>query len=173
MLFISQALLASVLPLLASASPAVIVEPRQQANRITLNPAQKYQTIDGFGCSAAFQRANTLMRLPEPKRTEVLDLLFNTTSGAGLSIVRNGIGSSQDSSRDYMNTILPKAPSSPSGEAVYSWDGKDSGQLWFSQQAVCTCFIIVLLSWLFFFFLCVCVCVSIFQLTIYDRLSVA
>lgn len=38
------------------------------------------------------------------KQRYLLDLLFNTTSGAGLSIVRNGIGSSPDSSSDHMNT---------------------------------------------------------------------
>lgn len=38
------------------------------------------------------------------KQRYLLDLLFNTTSGAGLSIIRNGIGSSPDSSSDHMNT---------------------------------------------------------------------
>lgn len=54
------------------------------------------------------------MRLvSEPKRTEVLDLLFNTTTGAGFTIVRNGIGSSPSSNSDWMNTFLPVSPGKP------------------------------------------------------------
>lgn len=117
-----------------SASPAVY--PRQSSQKVTIDTTKKYQTIDGFGFSGAFQRANLIVNLKEPKQSEVLNLLFNTTSGAGFSIVRNGIGSSQDSSKDFMNTILPKCPSTPDGTPDYKWDGKDSGQLFLSQQAV-------------------------------------
>ncbi|KAF2689782.1 glycoside hydrolase family 30 protein [Lentithecium fluviatile CBS 122367] len=122
-------------PLLASAAPSSL-ETRQSVQKVTVNPATKYQPIDGFGFSAAFQRANLIVNLKEPKQSEVLNLLFNTTSGAGFSIVRNGIGSSKDSQKDYMNTILPTCPSSPSGTPDYKWDGKDSGQLFLSQKAV-------------------------------------
>ncbi|KAF2648834.1 glycoside hydrolase family 30 protein [Lophiostoma macrostomum CBS 122681] len=106
------------------------------AQKVTIDLAKKYQTMDGFGFSGAFQRANLIVNLQEPKQTEVLNLLFNTTSGAGFSILRNGVGSSKDSSKDYMNTILPNCPSAPDGTPEYKWDGKDSGQLWLSQQAV-------------------------------------
>jgi O-glycosyl hydrolase len=120
----------------ATASAAPSLEPRQAVQKVTVNLGTKYQTMDGFGFSAAFQRANLIVNLKEPKQSEVLNLLFNTTTGAGFSIVRNGIGSSQDSSRDYMNTILPKCPSSATGDPEYKWDGKDSGQLFLSQKAV-------------------------------------
>ncbi|PSN61176.1 glycoside hydrolase [Corynespora cassiicola Philippines] len=109
---------------------------RQSVQTITIDTTKAYQTIDGFGFSAAFQRANLIVNLKEPKQSEVLDLLFNITSGAGFSIVRNGIGSSKDSSRDWMNTHLPNCPASPAAEPDYKWDGKDSGQLWLSQKAV-------------------------------------
>lgn len=69
-------------PLLASAAPSN-VEVRQSVQKVTVNPATKYQTMDGFGFSAAFQRANLIVNLKEPKQTEVLNLLFNTTTGAG------------------------------------------------------------------------------------------
>jgi O-glycosyl hydrolase len=101
-----------------------------------VNVNQKFQEIDGFGFSEAFQRANGIVNLPEPKRTQVVDLLFNTTTGAGFTILRNGIGSSTSSQNDWMNTFLPTSPGSPSGTPNYQWDGKDSGQLWVSQQAV-------------------------------------
>ena len=52
------------------------------------------------------------------------------------AILRNGIGSSKDSSKDFMNTILPTCPSTPSDTPDYKWDGKDSGQLYLSQKAL-------------------------------------
>ncbi|RYP22518.1 hypothetical protein DL765_001576 [Monosporascus sp. GIB2] len=124
---------AAVLPFCAIASA---IGPRQ-ANRIAVNVNRKYQTTDGFGFSEAFQRAYNIYNLPEPKRTEVLDLLFNKTTGPGFTILRNGIGSSPSSQNDWMNTILPVSPGKPTGPPkYYVWDGKDSGRFWVSQQAV-------------------------------------
>lgn len=122
-------------PLLASAASLEV----RQSQRVTVDLTKKYQTIDGFGFSGAFQRANLIVNLQAPKQREVLDLLFNTTTGAGFSIVRNGIGSTPNSNNDYMNTILPKCPSTPAEVTInysgYVWDGKDSGQLFLSQRA--------------------------------------
>jgi hypothetical protein len=116
----------------SSFSPLVETE----AVTVTVNLTEQYQSIDGFGFSEAFQRAYNIYNLTEPKRSQLVDLLFNLSTGAGFSIVRNGIGSSPNSSNDWMNTIEPVGPSSPAGNASYIWDGKDSGQLWLSQQAV-------------------------------------
>ncbi|KAK0652117.1 putative cellulose hydrolase [Cercophora newfieldiana] len=127
------------IPLLAAPALALSVSPRQAPSplqTLTVNPLEKFQTIDGFGFSEAFQRAYTIYNLAEPKRSRLIDLLFNTTSGAGFSILRNGIGSSPNSSLDWMNTILPKGPASPGEKPDYVWDNNDSGQLWVSQQAV-------------------------------------
>lgn len=121
---------------LAAATPAGPLERRQSGTKLTVNVGQRYQTIDGFGFSEAFQRANGIVNLAEPKRQQVVDLLFNTTTGAGFTILRNGIGSSPDSRNDYMNTIVPKSPGGPNAAPNYVWDKKDSGQLWVSQQAV-------------------------------------
>ncbi|KAI1451551.1 glycoside hydrolase family 30 protein [Annulohypoxylon moriforme] len=128
--------LAGALPL-ASAVPSWLpVNRRQAGSTITVDLSKTYQTIDGFGCSFAFQRANLITNMSDKtKQRELLDLLFNTTSGAGLSIIRNGIGSSPDSSSDHMNTFAPKDPGGPTAEPNYTWDGKDSGQLWLSQEA--------------------------------------
>lgn len=105
---------------------------------LTLNTAQTYQSVTGFGFSEAFQRAYNIINLPEPQRSDLVDLLFNTTAGAGagFSILRNGLGSSPNSSQDFMNTIEPMSPGAPGNTPVYLFDGKDSGQLWVSQQAV-------------------------------------
>jgi O-glycosyl hydrolase len=124
------------MPLLTS---AMVLELRQAQQKVTIDLTKKYQTMDGFGISGAFQRANLIVNLQQPKQREVLDLLFNTTTGAGFSIVRNGIGSTPNSNNDYMNTILPNCPSTPAEVTVnysgYVWDGKDSGQLFLSQRA--------------------------------------
>lgn len=124
-----------VLPL-ATANP---LSARQSSSTLTVNLNQKYQEIDGFGFSEAYQRAYNIYNLPEPKRSQLVDLLFNATTGAGFTILRNGIGSSQSSQQDFMNTFLPSSPGRPSAAPNYVWDGKDSGQLWVSQQAVSFC----------------------------------
>ncbi|KAN0115459.1 glycoside hydrolase family 30 protein [Hyaloscypha variabilis] len=121
------------LPLLASSTPEPSLYSR--ATTITIDTSKTYQEIDGFGFSEAFQRANLIVNLPAPKQKSLLDLLFNTTSGAGFSILRIGIGSSLASDKDFMNTIEPKSPGSPSATPTYVWDGKDSGQVFVAQQA--------------------------------------
>lgn len=125
------------LSLAAAASPAWLPLNRRQAgSAITVDLTKTYQTIDGFGCSFAFQRANLITNMADKtKQRQLLDLLFNQTSGAGLSIIRNGIGSSPDSSSDHMNTFAPKDPGGPAAAPQYAWDGKDSGQLWLSKTA--------------------------------------
>ena len=104
---------------------------------IAVDLTKTYQTIDGFGFSTAFQRANLITNMKDTvKQRQLLDLLFNTTTGAGFSIVRTGIGSSPDSSSDHMNSFAPKNPGGPKATPAYVWDGKDSGQLFVCQEAV-------------------------------------
>jgi O-glycosyl hydrolase len=81
------------------------------------------------------ERANVIVNLPSTLQKQILDLLFSPTSGAGLTILRIGIGSSPDSSFDHMNSIKPKSPSSPSSTPTYIWDGTDSGQLIVAKKA--------------------------------------
>ncbi|RNG25960.1 glycoside hydrolase family 30 protein [Streptomyces botrytidirepellens] len=96
------------------------------------------QPIDGFGFSEAFQRAD-LMRgaggLTPEHRREVLDLLLNRRTGAGLSILRLGIGSSSDEVYDHMKSIQPTDPGGPDAPPAYEWDGKDGGQVWLAKEA--------------------------------------
>ncbi|KAI0813783.1 glycoside hydrolase family 30 protein [Xylaria sp. FL0064] len=122
------------LPLMAVAEQDLMT--RQSSTAVTVNLDQRYQTIDGFGCSEAFQRAVQMSKLSEAKQQYTLDLLFSTTNGAGLSILRNGIGSSPDMSSDHMVSIAPKSPGDPSSPMQYVWDGSDNKQLWVSQEAV-------------------------------------
>lgn len=110
----------------------------RQASTVTVDLSKTYQTMDGFGMSETFQRANQMKALSEPLQRYALDLLFNRTSGAGFSILRNGIGSSPDSSSDHMVSIQPKSPGGPSATPKYVWDGNDNSQVWVSTEAVKT-----------------------------------
>jgi O-glycosyl hydrolase len=126
----------AILPVAATAAGQHDLAVRQTGTSITVNLDQKYQTIDGFGCAEAFQRAVQMSKLTEDKQQYTLDLLFSTTNGAGLSILRNGIGSSPDMSSDHMVSIQPTSPGGPSSAPRYIWDGSDNKQLWVSQEAV-------------------------------------
>ncbi|RKN03455.1 glycoside hydrolase family 30 protein [Streptomyces radicis] len=96
------------------------------------------QLIDGFGISQAFQRADIMNGAPgltPEHQREVLDLLFDTGTGAGLSILRLGIGSSADEVYDHMRSIQPDDPGGPDAQPRYEWDGYDGGQLWLAREA--------------------------------------
>jgi len=84
------------------------------------------QEIDGFGASGAFKQARNLMNFPEPQRSEILDLLFSPTKGAGLSIVRNIVGDGA--------TVGGGSPSFEPQEGVFNWTG-DEDQVWLMQEA--------------------------------------
>jgi glucuronoarabinoxylan endo-1,4-beta-xylanase len=88
------------------------------------------QEIDGFGASAAFHMAGDLMDFPEPQRTEILDILFSQSKGAGLSIVRNFVG---DGGSWGSKTNGP-APSIEPQEGVWNWTG-DEDEIWFMREA--------------------------------------
>lgn len=82
---------------------------------MSVDPETTYQQYDGTGCSEAFQRSLLVHNLAEDARNEVLDYLF-TEKGAGLTILRNGIGSTPNQPFDYMKSIAPKAPASNDSE---------------------------------------------------------
>lgn len=106
---------------------------------ITFDCGQRHQHIDGFGICQAFQRAD-LMRgsrgLPPKRQREVLDLLFSVDYGAGLSILRLGIGSSATGEYDNMRSIAPDDPGGPDRPLRFEWDGEDGGQVWLAKEAM-------------------------------------
>jgi O-glycosyl hydrolase len=114
------------------------LDSRQTSSTISVDLTKTYQTMDGFGVSETFQRANQIHALSEPLQRYALNLLWNRTSGAGFSILRNGIGSSPDSSSDHMVSIQPKSPGGPNATPKYVWDGNDNSQVWISTEAVKT-----------------------------------
>jgi len=98
---------------------------------ITVNTGTSFQTIDGFGFSQAFGRAKEFQNAPSGMQKQALDYLFSTSTGAGFSIIRNRIGSGGSG-----DSIEPTNPGSPSATPKYTWDNDDSGQVWFTQQAL-------------------------------------
>ncbi|OGE51039.1 hypothetical protein PENARI_c015G01187 [Penicillium arizonense] len=105
---------------------------------ISVNTAIKFQELDGFSVSQAFQRADDIFGkegLTSKNTKYVLDLLFSIDRGAGFSILRNGIGSSNSSDSNFMNSIEPFSPGLPSAKPHYSWDRNDSGQFPLAQEA--------------------------------------
>jgi O-glycosyl hydrolase len=61
--------------------------------------------------------------------------MFDVEVGAGLSILRNGIGSSNSSASNFMNSIEPFSPGSPNARPNYTFDHYDSAQFPLAQQA--------------------------------------
>ena len=108
--------------------PASAASALSDATSATINGALRYQTIDGFGFSEAFGRANSMFNAPPALRQQMVDLLFNPQTGAGFTILRNIINSDSSS-------IEPNSPGSPTAPPQYVWDGYDSGQVWLAQQA--------------------------------------
>ncbi|MDC3412097.1 PxKF domain-containing protein [Aquibacillus sp. 3ASR75-11] len=89
------------------------------------------QEIDGFGASGAFQQARNLMNFPEKERSEILDLLFSTTDGAGFSMVRNMVGDGGT----WGNEIDGPTPTIwPEEDGGFVWTG-DEDQIWLMNQA--------------------------------------
>ncbi|QKD62186.2 glycoside hydrolase family 5 protein [Fusarium oxysporum Fo47] len=97
---------------------------------VTVNTNKRLQVIDGFGVSEAYGHAKQFQNLGPGPQKEGLDLLFNTTTGAGLSIIRNKIGC------DDSNSITSTNTDNPAKQPVFHFDGDDDGQVWFSKQAM-------------------------------------
>ncbi|KUJ08380.1 glycoside hydrolase [Mollisia scopiformis] len=104
-----------------------LVAKASTVNAITVDLSTRYQKMDGFGFSQYFGTASTIQTLPADQQKQTLDLLFNVTTGAGLTILRNGIS---------VDIIEPKSPGNATDNATYGWDGSDQGQVWLSQQAL-------------------------------------
>jgi O-glycosyl hydrolase len=89
---------------------------------VTISTTTNYQTIDGFGFSEAFGFGEAVQSAPSAQQTQALNYMFSTTSGAGLTILRNRIAADSGS-------IEPNSPGSPSGTPTYVWDGNDESQV--------------------------------------------
>jgi glucuronoarabinoxylan endo-1,4-beta-xylanase len=77
----------------AHAAPAPAAAPGAAA--VTVLPGQVDQRIDGFGFAEAF-REPVITALPESEQQQLGGLLFSPRTGAGMSIVRFGLGGATD-----------------------------------------------------------------------------
>ncbi|MFC4113160.1 glycoside hydrolase family 30 protein [Nonomuraea zeae] len=114
------------------------VSPTHQAGQpaVIVNERVRHQDIDGFGVSQAFRRNELLKALTPEQQREILDLWFDRGKGAGLSILRLGIGSSPAGSPyDHMVSIQPEDPGGPDAPPRYVWDGDDNSQVWVAKEA--------------------------------------
>lgn len=130
------AVLSAALAALAQALPA----PAAAGPAVTINLSTTYQEFDGMGISEAFQRGRIIKGadgLTNAQTDQVLDLLFSNTTGAGFTILRNGIGSSPSEPYDHMESIAPVGPALATDPLKFvsleSLRG-DQQQIWLSKQ---------------------------------------
>jgi O-glycosyl hydrolase len=116
--------------LLTAALVSVAARPALAASSATINGGQTFQTMAGFGASEGFGQAETIMGASSSVEQQALKLLFSTSGGAGLTILRNEI------SADPGDTIEPNSPGSPTATPTYlplSSIGNDQDQLTLAQ----------------------------------------
>jgi glucuronoarabinoxylan endo-1,4-beta-xylanase len=77
---------------LATAAPSTA---GASAAAITVQPGHRDQVVNGFGFAEAF-REPVITALPAAERRQVESLLFSPVRGAGMSIVRFGLGGATD-----------------------------------------------------------------------------
>lgn len=83
---------------------------------INVQTDTRFQQYDGIGVAEAFQRSLVLHELDTATQNAALDYLFSNTTGAGFTILRNGLGSSPTDPFDHMKSIAPTAPRSNSSQ---------------------------------------------------------
>jgi glucosylceramidase len=76
-------------------------EPVSAAATITLNPNQRYQTMDGFGAAVTGSSSYNLLKMTQTNRTKFLKETFSQTEGMGYSYIRIAIGCSDFSLSEY------------------------------------------------------------------------
>lgn len=70
-------------------------------NTITINPEERFQTIDGFGAAISGSSAYNLTKMSKSERTKLLTHLFSLSDGIGLNYIRVSIGCSDFSLDEY------------------------------------------------------------------------
>ncbi len=109
---------------LALAALFVLQSPFSSAATVTVDPSVEYQQMDGFGASVAFME-NSLVALPEPKRSEALNLLFGDL---GATILRLRINADFERVNDNADPFATDLYS-------YNWTSNADAR-WVAQQAL-------------------------------------
>ena len=80
------------------------------ATTITVDPATRYQSMDGFGASLTDSAASVLYRLDPAARDAAVRSLFDPASGIGVSFLRQPVGSSDFTAASAHYTYDDVAP---------------------------------------------------------------
>lgn len=102
----------------------------QPDGRITLNPRQTHQTMDGFGASACWW-AQDVGGWEDDKRQRIIRLLFGRETGIGLAIYRYNIGGG--AGHDIADPWR-RAETFEVAEGVYDWS-RDANAVWVMKAA--------------------------------------
>ncbi|MCG5102491.1 glycoside hydrolase [Oceanobacillus alkalisoli] len=120
--------------------PAIFAEPNNAPVSV-VKWDKELQEMDGFGGSFAFHKGGSIMRLEEPVRTQILDLLFSQEKGIGISIVRNMIGDGgidDWGNTDYdgpTETIMPNPDEYVWDDPDWNKEEFDKYQIWIMNEA--------------------------------------
>jgi glucosylceramidase len=80
--------------LLHERTPVAFAKGSSPLTTITVDPATKFQTMDGFGASITDSSANVLYQLSTAQRDQTMRSLFDPRQGIGVSFLRQPVGSS-------------------------------------------------------------------------------
>jgi glucuronoarabinoxylan endo-1,4-beta-xylanase len=121
---------AAVTAALAASAPRLLAQSVNVASGALVDAGMEHQVMDGFGFSEAFHQARNLQDMPEPARTQLLDLLYDQKKGLGFSILRNiiGDGGAGQKSRNGSSGTIEPAP------GAWNWKGDDD-QIWLMGEA--------------------------------------
>lgn len=103
------------------------------ATTVTVYPETQFQTIEGWGTSLAWWGNAIGLWSDSNKKNEIMDLLFDPSSGIGLNVVRYNIGGGENPDHEHMRDKAEIEGYQPS-PGVWDWSA-DASQRWVLQAA--------------------------------------
>lgn len=100
---------------------------------VNVNPAVEYQEFEGWGTSICWW-GNIIGKYPQQARDSIMDLLFDTADGMGLSMIRYNIGGGDNPSHNHMGIGKMMEGFKAGENASYDWT-KDAAQRWVVDAA--------------------------------------
>ena len=102
--------------------------------QIKINPEKTYQTMEGFGASAAWW-AQVVGGWPEEERKEILKLLYDKNEGLGMNTYRYNLGSgSKESGKGNFPNKNRRTWDFLKPDGSYDW-GRDAEAVWCMKEA--------------------------------------
>ncbi len=96
-----------------------------EASRV--DPSARYQTLEGWGTSLAWW-GHVVGGWSDAKRNEIADLVFNPTTGLGLSVARYNVGGGDDPAHHHMRPG-GDVPGYQPTRGAWNWEA-DANQRW-------------------------------------------